>query len=168
MEKKFFTVQEAAELLGLREITVRRRIKAGLIKDAEINSKKHGYRIPYESLISYAKIQSPNNTFLCNNPSSSFATTDVVANILNSVFDNEKTIKAFGDPIIVQKLIERLLLEVNDFDLKIEFQNFKISKIPIDSDLYMVEMEVLFRLRLQKSEILKKIKELEIYTLCIR
>ena len=64
-------------------------------------------------------------------------------------------------------MIDRLTVELNDFDLKIDFQNFKISQIPIDSDLYVLEMETLFKLKFQKSDILKKFKELEIHKACL-
>ena len=64
-------------------------------------------------------------------------------------------------------MIDRLTVELNDFDLKSEFQNFKISQIPIDSDLYVLEMETLFKLKFQKSDILKKFKELEIHKACL-
>lgn len=172
MEKKIFTVQEAAELLGVSEMTVRRRIQAGLI-EATIISKKNGYHISYESLISYAKTQPKTNIFFTYKKSLlDFITVYADDNILDSIFDNdckpdERVTKALNDPYIIQKLIERLDLEVDDFDLKIEFQNFKISKIFTDSDLYMLEMENLFKLKSQKSEILKKIKELEIHKACI-
>ena len=72
-----------------------------------------------------------------------------------------------NNPLIIQRLIERLTIELTDFDLKIDFQNFKISQIPTDSDLYVLEMKTLFKLKSQKSDILKKLKDLEIHKTCL-
>ena len=184
MEDKLFTVQEAAELLGMSEISIRRRIQAGLIK-AVMHSKKQGYRIPHDSLIAYAKTQNSKigsfftrglsyfvPTFVATRSFSTGVTAGVLGSIFSSIFDDdhepdEKTATALNNPLIIQKLIERLTVELNDFDLKIDFQNFKISQIPTDSDLYVLEMETLFKLKYQKSNILKKIKELEIHKTCL-
>lgn len=184
MEEKFFTVQEAAKLLGMSEISIRRRIQAGLIK-AVMHSKKQGYRIPYNSLISYAKTQNSKISSFFTRGLSYFVPTfaatrsfpaGVAAGVLGSIFSSifeddkppdEKTATALNNPLILQKLIERLTVELNDFDLKIEFQKFKLSQISSDSDLYVLEMETLFKLKAQKSDILKKIKDLEIHKTCL-
>ncbi len=50
---------------------------------------------------------------------------------------------------------------------KIFFKKFKLSQISPDSDLYFLEMETLFKLKSQKSDILKKIKEMEIHKVCL-
>ena len=184
MEKKIFTVQEAAELLGLSEISIRRRIQAGLIK-AVMHSKKQGYRIPQDSLLAYAKTQNSKIGSFFTRSLSSFVpafvatrsfpagvTAGVLGSIFSSIFEDdnppdEKTAEALNNPSIVQKLIERLNLEADDFDLKIDFQKFKLSKISPDSDLYVLETETLFKLKSQKSDILKKIKDLEIHKACL-
>ena len=175
MEKKFFTVQEAADLLGLSEISIRRRIQAGLIK-AVMHSKKQGYRISQDSLLAYAKTQNSKiGSFFTRSLSSfvpAFVTAGVLGSIFSSIFEDdnppdEKTAEALNNPSIVQKLIERLTLEADDFDLKIDFQKFKLSKISPDSDLYVLETETLFKLKSQKSDILKKIKDLEIHKACL-
>lgn len=184
MEEKFFTVQEAADLLGMSEISIRRRIQAGLIK-AVMHSKKQGYRIPYESLSSYAKSKNSKIGSLFTRGISYFVpafvatrsfpagvTAGVLGAIFSSLFEDDnppdkKTAEALNNPLIVEKLIERLNVEVDDLDLKIDFQNFKISQISTDSDLYGLEMETLFKLKSQKSDILKKIKELEIHKTCL-
>lgn len=184
MEKKFFTVQEAADLLGISEISIRRRIQAGLIK-AVIHSKKQGYRIPKDSLIAYAKNQNSKigsffsrglshfvPAFVATRSFPAGVTAGVLGAIFSSLFEDdhepdEKTATALNNPLIVQKLIELLNVELTDFDLKIEFQEFKLSQITNDSDLYALEMETLFKLKYQKSDILKKIKELEIHKACL-
>ena len=99
-------------------------------------------------------------------------TAGVLGAIFSSLFEDvhepdEKTAEALNNPLIVQKLIELLNVELTDFDLKIEFQEFKLSQITNDSDLYALEMETLFKLKSQKSDILKKIKELEIHKACL-
>ena len=57
--KKSFSVQEVADILGISEITVRRRIQDGQLT-AVINSRKNGYRITEESLMNYAKSHKTN------------------------------------------------------------------------------------------------------------
>lgn len=51
---KFFNVNEAAKLLGLSPMTVRRRIMSNEIH-AELISKRLGYKISEEELFAYAK-----------------------------------------------------------------------------------------------------------------
>lgn len=171
-------------MLGISEISIRRRIQAGLIK-AVMHSKKQGYRIPYESLSSYAKSKNSKIGSLFTRSISYFVpafvatrsfpagiTAGILGSIFSSLFDepheqDEKTAEALNNPLIVQKLIELLNVELTDFDLKIEFQEFKLSQITNDSDLYALEMETLFKLKSQKSDILKKIKELEIHKACL-
>ena len=108
--------------------------------------------------------------FACSFP------TGVTAGVLGSIFlrflrmatnQTKKTAMALNNPLIIQKLIERLTIEADDLDLKIEFQKFKLSQISSDSDLYFLEMETLFKLKSQKSNILKKIKDLEIHKTCL-
>ena len=54
MEIKFYTVTEAAKILGLTEYTVRKKIRDGDLKGVK-ESDREGYRIPYEELIRYAQ-----------------------------------------------------------------------------------------------------------------
>lgn len=184
MEEKLFTVQEAAELLGMSEISIRRRIQDGKL-NAVMQSKKQGYRIPQDSLIAYSKTQNSKISssltrglsyfvpaFVATRSFTAGVTAGLLGSIFSSIFEDdhepdEKTAKALENPLIIQKLIERLTVELHDFDLKIDFQNFKISQMATDSDLYILEMETLFKLKSQKSDILKKIKDLEIHKTCL-
>ena len=51
-QKKWYSIQEAAEYLGVSEITVRRLLKRGLLKSS--GAIRH-IRIPVESLENYFK-----------------------------------------------------------------------------------------------------------------
>lgn len=89
------------------------------------SDKKQGYRIPYDSLISYAKTQTSKSTSLFTRGLSYFVpafvatrsfpagvTAGVLGSIFFSLFDDdhepdEKTAKTLNNPLIVQKLIDR-------------------------------------------------------------
>ena len=51
---KTFSVKQAAEMLGVSEFTIRRRIQDGVLP-ARLGSKRQGYQITKDDLISYAK-----------------------------------------------------------------------------------------------------------------
>lgn len=193
---KTFTVQKVADLLGISEFTVRRRIKEGKLK-AEIGSKKQGYRVSLDSLMEYAKEQNLKIGSLWQQGAVIGGIASFGSRIANSLpmvpamavgagvgigiakalsriiglnrdlsKDDEKEnnveIAELNDIVVLDKIIERLNVELEDYDLQIEYQERKIKQSPLESEQNREEQEVLFRLKSEKLMILKEIKNLEI------
>ena len=193
---KTFTVQKVADLLGISEFTVRRRIKEGKLK-AEIGSKKHGYRVSLDSLMEYAKEQNLKIGSLWQQGAVIGGMASFGSRIANSVpmvpamavgalagvgigkalgriiglnrdlsEDDDKgnnvEIGELNDIVVLEKIIERLNVELEDYDLQIEYQEGKIKQSSLENEQNREEQEVLFRLKSEKFMVLKEIKNLEI------
>lgn len=195
---KTYTVQEVADLLGLSEFTVRRRIKDGSLK-AVMDSKKQGYRVSRDSLMEYANAQNSKvgslwqkgreisglietigSKFMKSLPI--IPATVVIGTLagmgigkalgkssgLNldlakaDVESDTSEIKELNNVVVLDKIIERLNIELEDYDLQIEYQEHKINQSLPDSEQYQAGQELLFQLKSQKFMILKEIKDLEI------
>ena len=53
IDNAFYTVKDAAEVLGLSEYTVRKKIREGEIKAVQGSSDRDGYKIPHDELVAY-------------------------------------------------------------------------------------------------------------------
>ena len=174
MKKENISVKEAAAMLGVSDFTIRRRIKDHLI-EADMTSKKHGYKIPLDSLLNYAEeIENKNQNSLINNSVMACLSPSLLSfNIYNKASSffkkilgnnnesNDTTI--LDNPIIIDKIIDRLNAEIVDLDLQIELQQLKIEQIAVDNkDENFFEKEKLIQIKQLKSNINKEIKDLEI------
>ena len=185
---KTYTVQEVADLLGLSEFTVRRRIKDGKLK-AIMDSKKQGYRVTQDSLMEYANAQNAKvgslwqkgkeigglaatiiGSNLMNGTLASIEIGKVLGKIIGLNLDSSKCdlesntteINRLNNVVVLDKIIERLNIELEDYDFQIEHQERKISHNSPDSEEYQAGQELLFQLKSQKFMIRKEIKDLEI------
>lgn len=196
---KTYTVQEVADLLGLSEFTVRRRIKDGKLK-AIMDSKKQGYRVTQDSLMEYANAQNAKVGSLWQKGKEigGLAATIIGSNLMNALplmpatmsigtlasieigkvlgkiiglnLDSSKCdlesntteINRLNNVVVLDKIIERLNIELEDYDFQIEHQERKISQNSSDSEEYQAGQELLFQLKSQKFMIRKEIKDLEI------
>lgn len=197
---KTFTVPEVADLLGLSEFTVRRRIKEGKLK-AVMDSKKQGYKISEDSLMEYANSQNskvgslwkkgavlggvattvgsqiikswpkfPSATSLAIGALAGFGIGKVLMTLIDSnsnsskidSTDNIPEISELNNIVILDKIIDRLNVELDDYDLQIEYHELKMRQLAKDSEQYFDEQEFIFQLKSQKSMICKEIKDLEI------
>lgn len=67
------------------------------------------------------------------------------------------------NPVIIDKVIDRLKAEMSDLDLQIELQQLKIDQLPVeDKEALFSEKEKLLNIKQLKSNINKDIKDLEI------
>lgn len=190
MKNKIVSVKDAAAMLGVSDFTIRRRIKDKLIK-ADIDSKKHGYRISLDSLLDYAKEHESQIAQIGH--IIPYNDMDYASRFLNAVYknnyipkydiipmhNNNKLIDSCPlknneannganeilnfNPTIIDKIIDRLKAEMADLDLKIELQQLKIEQIAVDNkDENFSEKEKLIQIKQLKSNINKEIKDLEI------
>ena len=185
MKNKIVSVKDAAAMLGVSDFTIRRRIKDKLIK-ADIDSKKHGYRISLDSLLDYAKEHESQIAQIGH--IIPYNDMDYASRFLNSIYKNnyipkydiipmhnDKLIDSCAlknnkaneilnfNPAIIDKIIDRLKAEMADLDLKIELQQLKIEQIAVDNkDENFSEKEKLIQIKQLKSNINKEIKDLEI------
>ena len=193
---KTFTVQKVADLLGISEFTVRRRIKEGKLK-AEIGSKKQGYRVSLDSLMEYAKEQNLKIGSLWQQGAVIGGMASFGSRIVNSLpmvpamavgalagvgigkalgriiglnrdlskdYEEEHNVEIdeLNDIVVLDKIIERLNVELEDYDLQIEYQEEKVKQSPLESEQKREDHEVLFHLKSEKFMVLKEIKNLEI------
>lgn len=171
------SVKQAADMLGVSEFTVRRRIQDGQLA-AVMDSKKQGYRITEESVKQYAKSQEdkigsiwkPNTATLATvlpAPFSLFAGIIAGMQSLQQIVDESHdhlTETALDDPQVIDKFIERLNVEKKDYDLQIEYQNFKLAQAKLNNNLQAENeiQEMIFQLKSKQSQLDKDIKDLEI------
>lgn len=64
--------------------------------------------------------------------------------------------------MVLDKIIERLNVELEDYDLRIEYQEGKVKQSPLESEQKREDQEVLFQLKSEKFMVLKELKNLEI------
>lgn len=207
-ETKTYSVKEAAELLGLSVITVRRRIKENQLR-AELPSDKEGYRISEESLKEFAaKHASKVGTLWSKGIAGAAATVATLAALgsntatvggatgamfasalsstlliggplgialgailtphmsqFNTAQDSveleKESLRELDNPVVIDRVIDRLKAEMEDFDLRIDYQMLKTKQAGTD-EAKMAEQEKLLELKLQKNKINKDIKDLEI------
>ena len=76
--------------------------------------------------------------------------------------DNIPEINELNNIVILDKIIDRLNVELDDYDLQIEYHELKMRQLAKDSEQYFDEQEFIFQLKSQKSMIRKEIKDLEI------
>lgn len=168
--EKSFSVQEAADLLGVSEFTIRRRIQDGQLT-AVMESKKQGYRITEQSLIDYAKSHKSklDNVLKKDLALASISAVPSFLPILGTVVtDLMSTMKSLSnnkeilnDPVIIEKFIKRLNVELEDFDSQIQFLQFQISHAKTDKEKSSYETKF-FQLQKQRIQIKKDITDLEI------
>ena len=177
MKNKIVSVKDAAAMLGVSDFTIRRRIKDKLIK-ADIDSKKHGYRISLDSLLDYAKehesqiaqighiIRRFLNAVYKNNYNPKY---DIIPMHNDRLIDscplknNQANETLNFNPAIIDKIIDRLKVEMADLDLQIELQQLKIDRLSVeDKEELFSEKEKLIQIKQLKSNINKEIKDLEI------
>lgn len=200
-ETKMFSVKEAANLLGVSEYTIRRRIQDGGL-EAELPSKKEGYQISEVALNRYAE-KHPSSTsplrkkmlsgvamavgataasgiavgaaaapialsgLLIGGPLG-LALAPILAaytakpeNKESTLANSEEALQKLDSPAVIDKVIERLKIEQEDFDLKISYQELKARQAKTDEEK-LEEQEKVLQLRLQKNQVIKDIKDLEI------
>lgn len=162
---KTFSVQEVADILGVSEITVRRRIQDGQLT-AVINSRKNGYRITEESLMNYAKSHKTNfdSTIKKGLASVLFPTFNflpLIALAALAGFSPEKNENFLSDPVVIDKIVQRLKVELEDFDSQIQTLQQKISKTKSDKQK-TIDSEKIERLKNEKIKIKKELADLEI------
>lgn len=173
-ELKTYSVKEAADMLGTSEFTIRRKIQNGQLH-ATIDSKKQGYRISEDSLKDFAKSQESKigsiwrklttiGSIVKTPPLSLFSVVPFVAGGINiPAYTNleHSDLKKINDVNVIDKMIERLNVELRDFDLQIKYLEFKIKNSKSDSDK-INDQEQLFQIQSQKLQIDREIKDLEI------
>lgn len=159
---KTFSVQEVADILGVSEITVRRRIQDGQLT-AVINSRKNGYRITEESLMNYAKSHKTNfdSTIKKGLASVLVPTFNFLPLIALAGFSPEKNENFLSDPVVIDKIVQRLKVELEDFDSQIQTLQQKISKTKSDKQK-TIDSEKIDRLKNEKIKIKKELADLEI------
>lgn len=166
---KTFSVQEAANLLGVSEITVRRRIQDNKLT-AVMDSKKNGYRITGQSLLNYAKSHKTKldsafqsqNVGLASLPVFPFLPLGLLGLVADSQFtDTSSEEKFLNNPTVIDKFIQRLNVELEDFDSQIKLLQFKISHSVSDSEKIKIEEKIL-TLQNDKIKIKKSLSDLEI------
>ena len=190
--EKSFSVREAADMLGVSEITIRRRIQDGQL-EAVMDSKKKGYRITENSLRRHAESQESRVgsiwkgaligvgatlSFLKFSPTN-LLTGALIGGVLGKFIEtivepNErpsevKTLSAdhiddleeLKDPHVIDKVIERLNIEVENCDLQIEYQESKLRQTSTEVDKLQIQEE-LFQVKTHKLNICRNIKNLEI------
>lgn len=139
---KFFNVNEAAKLLGLSPMTVRRRIMDNEIH-AEMISKRLGYKISEEELVAFAKKMNHKIGFLWSKDVDvDFSHSKAIAAITPSAFN-------INTPELIQRLKKRHLYtpapsELDDLNVldkiinllqeKLNFVNSKISRLSKETD----------------------------------
>ena len=159
---KTFSVQEVADILGVSEITVRRRIQDGQLT-AVINSRKNGYRITEESLMNYAKSHKTNfdSTIKKGLASVLVPTFNFLPFIALASFYPEKNENFLNDPVVIDKIVQRLNVELEDFDSQIQTLQQKISETKNDKQKTS-DSEKIARLKNEKIKIKKELADLEI------
>lgn len=180
-EVKTYSVKEVAEMLGTSEFTVRRKIQNGQLQ-ATIDSKKQGYRISEDSLKNFAKSQESKIGSLWRKPAAAggaIKTAGLVSILptLSSILalplmasgvdmpdgtnSEHSNFSKINDTNVIDKMIERLNIEIRDFDLQIKHLEFKIKNSRLDSDK-IDEQEQLFQIQSQKLQVEREIKNLDI------
>ncbi|MBR3624475.1 MAG: helix-turn-helix domain-containing protein [Selenomonadaceae bacterium] len=189
---KIYNVKEAAEFLGTSDITVRRKIKNKQI-EAELISKKEGYKITEEALQNYLKdhkirkrVSKKTDKKVAKTPAlitpkktkketaDKSMVGDALSNALGMLFteydDNESGelseetmafLSELKNSSLIDKIIERLKAEMEDFDVKIEYQTVKVETASSDKEK-LKEQKALLDLKLERNHINKGIKDLEI------
>ena len=185
--EKSFSVREAADMLGVSEITIRRRIQDGQL-EAVMDSKKKGYRITENSLRRHAESQESRVGSIWKGALIGvgatlsflkFLTGALIGGVLGKFIEtivepNErpsevKTLSAdhiddleeLKDPHVIDKVIERLNIEVENCDLQIEYQESKLRQTSTEVDKLQIQEE-LFQVKTHKLNICRNIKNLEI------
>lgn len=180
-EVKTYNVKEVAEMLGTSEFTVRRKIQNGQLQ-ATIDSKKQGYRISEDSLKNFAKSQESKIGSLWRKPTAVggvIKTAGLVSILpaLSSIFalplmageldmseganSEHSNFSKINDTNVIDKMIDRLNIEIRDFDLQIKHLEFKIKNSRLDSEK-IDNQEQLFQIQSQKLQVDREIKDLEI------
>ena len=191
-DKKLITVKEAAQILGVSEFTVRRMIQKNQL-EAVMRSKKQGYSISMESLISYAKEHKSKisallfsalpltNVPMINNVLETTLLTyiydklgidnDSLIKINNHLPDNkmfeEEHKKTLNNPLIIDKIINRLKAEIDDLDVQIEYQQLKIAGSETEEEKLSEEKNLL-QIKQKKVKINKNIRDLELQRAIIK
>lgn len=167
---KTFSVKEVADYLGVNKCTVQRYIQDGKLTTI-IDSKKQGYRITEQSLIDYAK---SHKSKLDNVLKKDLALTSisavtsflpilgtVVTDLMSTMKSLSNNKEILNDPVIIEKFIKRLNVELEDFDSQIQFLQFQISHAKTDKEKSSYETKF-FQLQKQRIQIKKDITDLEI------
>ena len=191
-DKKLITVKEAAQILGVSEFTIRRMIQKNQL-EAIMKSKKQGYSISMESLISYAKEHKSKvsallfsalpltNVPIINNVLETTLLTyiydklgidnDSLIKINNHLPDNkmfeEEHKKTLSNPLIIDKIINRLKAEIDDLDVQIEYQQLKIAESETEEEKLSEEKNLL-QIKQKKAKINKNIRDLELQRAIIK
>jgi len=171
-QPKNFSVKQAADMLGVSEFTVRRRIQDGQLT-AVMDSKKQGYRITEDSIKSFAAKQNLNVGSIWKKDTFNFVPFigGVFAgmNMLNlpkdaqdSDFDNEY--QDINDLNVLKAVTERKQAEIDAYDLQIEYQNFKLAQAKLSNNIQKENeiQEVIFDLKAKKAILEIAIKDLNI------
>ncbi|MBO6180033.1 MAG: helix-turn-helix domain-containing protein [Selenomonadaceae bacterium] len=187
---KVYNVKEAAKFLGVSDITIRRKIKSKDIA-AEYISRKEGYKITEEELQRYLKERKPKKRGPKKKNTKAKAPVVITKNILTKGVEDSLAEDAFNNALstlftekdgeksgelsdetmeflaelknssLVDKVIERLQAEMEDFDIKIEYQTVKVQTASSDKEK-LKEQKELLNLKLERNHINKGIKDLEI------
>lgn len=142
---KFYTVKEAAKILGLSEYTVRKKIRENVIKIPEnsdtnkrLPSKREGYRIPEETLENYSGRRIVSSDTLLN--SGTLTETEKIPNTIKTLLDivnGEKSETQENSDFVFNSNIKNLLIDffnraIRKIDLNLEAlqhkQNEKLSE----------------------------------------
>lgn len=173
--KKTFSVKEVADMLGISEFTVRRRIQDGQLT-AVMDSKKQGYHITEESLTNYAKsIESKVGSIWKKTPIALASMIPsslpllkflpLMGGIINDRLDSKNLLRvdlnSIDNVAVIDKIIERLNIELEGQDLQSRYLEFKIAQMSDDTEK-LNEQEKLFKIESQKLQIRREIKDWEI------
>jgi len=169
---KTFSVKETADMLGISEFTVRRRIQDGQLS-ALMDSKKQGYRITEDSVKSFAEKQNLNVGSIWKKDILKFIPVigGVIAgmDMLNDLkyaqdntFDNKY--QDINDLDVLNAIVERKQAGIDAYNLQIEYQKFKLAQAKLNDDSQAENkiQELIFDLKANKSILEIEIKDLEI------
>ena len=169
---KTFSVKETADMLGVSEFTVRRRIQDGQLK-AVMDSKKQGYRISEDSVKSFAEKQNLNVGSIWKKDILKFIPVigGAIAgmDMLNAPKDAQNSnfndkYQDITDLNVLNAIVERKQAEIDAYNLQIEYQNFKIAQAKLNDDSQAENQfqELIFNLKAKKSILEIDVKDLNI------
>ncbi|BAL85006.1 hypothetical protein SELR_pSRC101990 (plasmid) [Selenomonas ruminantium subsp. lactilytica TAM6421] len=160
--KDFFTTKQAAELLGLTEYTIRKKIRNNEIKAIPGSNVREGYKIEKESLLEYAKKNNVSPFKELSPFQLAFALNPVVGagvgiySLIKSIgFIGNSDNNTIKDKERIYKLgIQRLDKEIEGLNLQIEALNLEDKSV--ENEKLILEKKI------KINELEQKIKEIEI------
>lgn len=156
------TVEEASDLLGISEYTIKKKIREGDLKGRIVGKK---YMIPIESIYEYSKKVKKSGKILgVQESNATESALDAIPDDLKNQFI-EKFEEIWNSKILLKNFIESLKIEKEIITLKIK--KLELQKVQVSNDMQNeLEQQILDeQMRSMKIAQFVKICEMRIYSL---